>query len=75
MAAVQAPAKPPLRLTLTPVVLNQARNTFFLVCGEDKREILRALGSELPSTPSRYPAGMIRPQGRVLWFLDEAAAG
>jgi 6-phosphogluconolactonase len=75
VAAVQAPAKPPLRLTLTPVVLNQARNTFFLVCGEDKREILRALGNELPSTPSRYPAGMIRPQGRVLWFLDKAAAG
>ncbi len=75
VAAVQVPAKPPLRLTLTPVVLNQARNTFFLVCGKDKREILRALRSEPPSEPSRYPAGMIRPQGRVLWFLDEAAAG
>jgi 6-phosphogluconolactonase len=75
VAAVQAPAKPPQRLTLTPVVLDQARNTFFLVCGEDKREILRALRCEPPSKPSQYPAGMIRPQGRVLWFLDEAAAG
>jgi 6-phosphogluconolactonase len=75
VAAVQAPATPPVRLTLTPVVLNQARNTFFLVCGKDKREILRALETELPSTPSPYPAGMLRPQGRVLWFLDEAAAG
>jgi 6-phosphogluconolactonase len=75
VAAVQAPATPPLRLTLTPVVLNQARNTFFLVCGQDKREILRALESELPSAPSQYPAGLIRPEGRVLWFLDEAAAG
>ena len=75
VAAVQAPATPPLRLTLTPVVLNQARNTFFLICGQDKREILRALANELPSAPSQYPAGMIRPGGRVLWFLDEAAAG
>jgi 6-phosphogluconolactonase len=75
VAAVQAPATPSLRLTLTPVVLNQARNTFFLVCGKDKREILRALAGELPSTASQYPAAMIRPKGRVLWFLDEAAAG
>jgi 6-phosphogluconolactonase len=74
-AAVEAPAKPPRRLTLTPVVLNQARNTFFLVCGADKREIVEALRAEPGSGPSQYPAGNIRPAGRVLWFLDKAAAG
>ena len=63
--AVEAPAKPPQRLTLTPVVLNRARNTFFLVCGADKREIVGALRSEPESKPSQYPAGMIRPEGRV----------
>ncbi len=73
--AVEAPAKPPQRLTLTPVVLNQARNTFFLVCGADKREIIAALRDEPASRPSQYPAGMIRPEGRVLWFLDKAAEG
>jgi 6-phosphogluconolactonase len=31
--AVHAPAEPPDRLTLTPVVLNCGRNTFFLVAG------------------------------------------
>jgi 6-phosphogluconolactonase len=75
VAAVEAPAKPPQRLTLTPLVLNQARNTFFLVCGADKREIVAALRDEPESEPSQYPAGMIRSAGRVLWFLDKAAAG
>jgi 6-phosphogluconolactonase len=71
---VEAPAKPPKRLTLTPVVLNQGRNTFFLVAGADKREILAALRSEPESKPSQYPVGRIRPAGRTLWFLDQAAA-
>jgi 6-phosphogluconolactonase len=74
VAAVEAPAMPPLRLTLTPVVLNQARNTFFLVGGADKREIIGALRDEPATKPSQYPAGIIRPDGRVLWFLDQAAA-
>jgi 6-phosphogluconolactonase len=74
-AAVRAPAEPPDRLTLTPVVLNCGRNTFFLVAGENKRKILAALRSEPDSKPSEYPAARIRPTGRVLWFLDQAAAG
>lgn len=73
--AVEAPAKPPQRLTLTPMVLNQARNTFFLVAGEDKREIIRALRSEPEGRPSQYPAGRIRPAGGVVWYLDSAAMG
>jgi 6-phosphogluconolactonase len=75
VAAVTAPAEPPLRLTLTPVVLNRARNTFFLVAGENKRAILAALRNEPDSKPSQYPAGRIRPSGPVVWFLDQAAAG
>ena len=73
--AVEAPAKPSRRLTLTPVVLNQARNTFFLVAGADKREIIRALQAEPDSGGSQYPAGRVRPGGPVLWFLDRAAMG
>jgi len=75
VAAVEAPAQPPKRLTLTPAVLNQGRNTLFLVAGADKREIVQALRGEPISKPSQYPAGRIRPAGRVLWFLDRAAAG
>ncbi len=75
VAAVEVPAKPPQRLTLTPVVLNAARNTFFLVAGADKREILSAIRNEPDSAPSKYPAGRVRPPGPVIWFLDKAAAG
>ncbi|HYL68663.1 MAG TPA: 6-phosphogluconolactonase [Candidatus Limnocylindria bacterium] len=75
VAAVCVPAEPPDRLTLTPVVFNCGRNTFFLVAGEDKRKILSALRREPDSKISEYPAARIRPSGRVLWFLDQAAAG
>jgi 6-phosphogluconolactonase len=72
---VTAPAEPPRRLTLTLPVLNQGRNTYFLVCGANKREIMAALRSEPDARPSRYPAGRIRPSGRVQWLLDQPAAG
>lgn len=75
VAAVEAPIRPAQRLTLTPVVLNQGRHTFFLVSGRAKREVIGALRSEPASKLSRYPAGRIQPAGRVLWFLDEAAWG
>jgi 6-phosphogluconolactonase len=73
--AVEAAAKPTRRLTFTPVVLNEGRNTFFLVAGTDKREILTALRNEPDSKSSQYPAARIRPSGQTLWFLDQAAGG
>src|SRR5580698_439213 len=73
---VQVAAVPPNRLTFTLPVLNSSRNTYFLVAGENKRPILPALRAEPDTRPSAYPAGRIRPtDGRVLWFLDQAAAG
>lgn len=75
VAAVHAPVEPRERVTLTPAVLNRGRNTFFLVSGAEKREILAALHNEPDAKPSRYPAGRIRPLGGVVWFLDQAAAG
>lgn len=75
VVAVTVPAEPPQRLTLTLVVLNQGLNTFFLVAGENKREILAALRSEPQNVPSKYPAGRIRPARGVVWYLDQAAAG
>lgn len=72
---VVAPAKPPQRLTLTPVVLNRGRHTFFLVAGANKHEIVTALRAEPAGKPSQFPAGQIRPEGRSVWFLDQAAEG
>ncbi|MGD0307166.1 MAG: 6-phosphogluconolactonase [Candidatus Acidiferrales bacterium] len=72
---VVAPATPPNRITFTPVVLNQSRNTYFLVAGKDKRPILDAIRAEPDDKVSQFPAARIRPtDGRVIWFLDNAAA-
>lgn len=71
---VEVPATPPQRLTLTLVVLNQGRNTFFLVSGTEKRQIVSALRDEPGGRPSQYPAARVRPPGPVIWFLDRAAA-
>jgi 6-phosphogluconolactonase len=73
VAAVEVPAAPPRRLTLTPVVLNEGRKTIFMVDGQKKREIIHALREE-PSSSSRYPVSHVQPTGGVLWLLDEAAA-
>jgi len=73
--AVHAPVVPPKRLTFTPVVLNRGRNTYFLAVGQDKQEILRKIENEPDTRPSEYPAALLRPSGKELWFLDQAAAG
>lgn len=73
--AVVAPANPPRRLSLTPVVLNQGRNTFFLVAGAGKKEIIQKLREEPEGKPSAYPARQLQPSGVVTWFLDQSAAG
>jgi len=76
VAAVQAAATPHQRLTLTPVVLNQGRNTWFLVAGADKRQIVQALRDqdENDRGVSPYPAARLQPAGAVAWYLDRAAA-
>jgi 6-phosphogluconolactonase len=75
VTAVEAPAVPRQRLTLTPVVLNAGRNTWFLVSGADKRGIVAALDGEEDLQHSQYPAARLQPAGKVVWFLDRAAAG
>jgi 6-phosphogluconolactonase len=75
VAAVRARVAPLERLTLTLPVLNRARNLFFLVAGEDKQPIIRALFSGRRRSRSPYPAALIEPAGRVVWFLDQAAHG
>jgi 6-phosphogluconolactonase len=72
---VTVQATPPQRLTMTYPVINQARHTYFLVAGESKREILRAIAAEPNAGVSRYPAARVKPSGPLLWMLDQAAAG
>lgn len=72
---VTVPATPPHRLTMTYPVINQARNTYFLVSGESKREILKAIAAEPDAGLSQYPAARVKPVGPLVWMLDRAAAG
>jgi 6-phosphogluconolactonase len=71
--AVETPAEPPLRLTLTLPVLNAAAAVFFLVSGEEKAETIRRILSE-PADADGCPASAVKPvDGRLVWWLDEAA--
>ena len=62
------------RITLTPVVINAAKNVIFIVSGAEKAERLRDV-MEGPTQPEVLPAQIIRPaHGRLLWLVDKAAA-
>ena len=62
------------RLTLTPVLLNQAVNTIFLVNGSEKAKTLQEV-LKGAYEPERLPSQVIRPQdGRLFWYVDKAAA-
>ena len=63
------------RITLTLPVLNNAANVIFLVCGAEKTEVLRTVLSSESGT-AQFPAQLVQPlAGRLLWLLDEGAAG
>lgn len=62
------------RITLTPVVINAARQVCLIVSGAAKAERLREV-LEGPLVPDRLPAQAVRPaNGRLTWLVDEAAA-
>jgi 6-phosphogluconolactonase len=62
------------RITLTPVALNVARNVIFLVSGAEKADRLKQVLQGLRQ-PEILPAQAIQPvSGRLLWFVDQAAA-
>lgn len=72
--AVFAEALQAWRVTLTPPVLNSARQLSFLVSGKSKAERLQeVLEGEPPPEP--LPAQLIQPlNGQVTWLVDQAAA-
>ena len=62
------------RLTLTPVVINAARQVAFLISGANKAGVLQQV-LEGPYQPVVLPAQSIRPDsGELHWLLDAAAA-
>ena len=61
------------RVTLLPGVLLAARNTVFLVAGEDKVAAMRSV-FHAPYDPKKFPSQIGNEGDSVAWFLDEKAA-
>jgi 6-phosphogluconolactonase len=62
------------RITLTPPVLNSAKEVLFLVSGQDKARALQAV-LEGPLNPQLYPSQLVHPTlGQVTWVMDQPAA-
>jgi 6-phosphogluconolactonase len=73
--AVPAPTGDMWRITLTPAVLDLAKNVTFVVSGASKAQRLAEV-LEGPFNPDLLPAQAIRPiHGRLTWMVDAAAAG
>ena len=65
--------RPANRITLTPMVFNQAREVWFLVTGQSKAETLKNV-IKGQFEPEVYPAQRIHPiNGNLVWMIDEAA--
>lgn len=66
--------RPAQRLSLTPLVINQARHVIFLVTGANKAAVLAKVLYG-PHQPDQLPAQRIQPKnGEVTWLVDTAAA-
>lgn len=66
--------RPARRVTLTPLVFNQARMIVFMATGEKKAHPLAEVLSGRYQ-PDLYPAQRIEPKnGKVIWLVDEDAA-
>jgi 6-phosphogluconolactonase len=62
------------RITMTTPVLNNADIVIFLVSGEEKAEPLRVV-LEGEKQTDLFPSQLIEPtHGKLLWFVDQAAA-
>lgn len=69
-----SPEPPPERITFTLPVINSASNIAIVASEEDKAKAVSCAISEGPGATS-VPAGMVQPtDGKLVWFLDEAAA-
>ncbi|TKB52574.1 MAG: hypothetical protein E8D50_12240 [Nitrospira sp.] len=75
IAATQSPKDPPNRLTMTLAAINRASVILFLVAGAGKTGVVRAILDPKTEVERQLPASLVEPEeGRIVWFLDRAAA-
>jgi 6-phosphogluconolactonase len=66
--------RPAQRVTLTPLVINNARTVAFMATGDKKAQTLAHVLSGRYQ-PELYPAQRIEPKnGKLIWLVDEGAA-
>ena len=63
--------RPEVRITMTYPVIESSRSVAFLVTGDEKEPIFRAIRAG----GSQVPAARVQPVGELFWFVDRAAAG
>lgn len=57
------------RITLTLPVINQAKCVLFLIAGPEKQKVAQAIFDGPEDNSAKYPAAMVRPVGRLFWFI------
>jgi 6-phosphogluconolactonase len=62
------------RVTLTPLILNQAAEVLFLVSGPEKAAILRRVLCGARDADELPAQAIVPADGRLRWFVDAAAA-
>jgi len=62
--------RPEVRITMTYPVIESSRRVAFLVTGQEKSSVFRAIRAG----GSQAPAARLRPVGELIWFADQAAA-
>jgi 6-phosphogluconolactonase len=68
--AAVAHGRPEPRITMTYPAIESSRQIAFLVAGEEKAPVLRAI----QGGNSQVPAARLQPKGKLFWFVDTAAA-
>jgi 6-phosphogluconolactonase len=68
VAVIGAKAEP--RITLTYPALDSSREVAFVVTGREKRGVV----ARAQAGDRTLPAAMVRPVGRLRWFMDRTAA-
>lgn len=69
---------PPVdRVTFTLPLINATHRVLFMAAGADKAEAFQKVHQDLHEPPEKAltPAGMVRPDGELHWFVDRAMAG
>jgi 6-phosphogluconolactonase len=75
VAAVEAPAEPPMRLTLTLPALTRAANIYVLAAGSKKAGALGHVLTGIPDSNTYPAAGLRSTEGTLIWWVDREAAG